>query len=641
MKKIYIITAVTLITAFLSFSNRKENGGDEYVLTYIEKLNNFNDRQLALLELIEKSNTNSATDIEKIREQINLCRIYLKGVDFWLRYLEPYTYKKINGPLSVEWEIEILEKFEEPHKVEGAGLTLAALYLDEENIKKDSLLQLVQLSINAAQYYHSPVMKNELQTGNNFYFCNRLYLLNLATIYTTGFECPDTARIIPELRSMLTDVGNIYDSYNLSFPSTQLSQEYLTLYKKMLTFANSQSSDFSRFDNFTFLKNYINPLFKLNQQLIHQFNLRTRSYVDYSLNNNNYTIFSKSLYTAQNPKGIYSNVKDEKILLEIKKIGKLLFYDPILSGNNKRSCASCHKPTEYFTDTTTSTSMQFNHKDLLLRNPPTLINALHNQLLMLDGKHAFLQNQAKDVISNALELGGDKKEVLKKILSCPEYNKAFTSFLKYSPYETEINLEHIVSAITLYYSKFSDHYSPFDAAMNENKDIDLHVKEGFNLFMSKAQCATCHFIPQFNGVKPPFVNSEFEILGVPEDTAFKKLSDDKGRFNVYPSDESLDAFRTGSIRNAEKTKPYMHNGVFSSLNQVIDFYNAGGGVGRGLKVDNQTLSSDSLRLTPTEKNNLISFIKSLNEEIEFDEPPAKLPSSKNKVLNKRKVGGEY
>jgi cytochrome c peroxidase len=177
--------------------------------------------------------------------------------------------------------------------------------------------------------------------------------------------------------------------------------------------------------------------------------------------------------------------------------------------------------------------------------------------------------------------------------------------------------------------------------MNGNKNISGDAKKGFNLFMSKAQCATCHFVPQFNGVKPPFIGSEFEVLGVPSDTTFKQLSADKGRYEVNPAVETMNAFRTGSLRNTQHTAPYMHNGVFKTMKEVIDFYDAGGGTGKGLVVSNQTLSSDSLHLTQVEKENLIQFMESLNESIVFETAPAKLPLSKIKSLNSRKIGGEY
>jgi cytochrome c peroxidase len=471
--------------------------------------------------------------------------------------------------------------------------------------------------------------------------CNRLFLLNLAAIYTTGFECPDTSMIIPELRSMMENVAETYQSFNASFPATPLPDVYINRFNDAVDFVRLQPDQYSAFDHFNFIKVYVNPLFLLNQRLINQYRVVSKSLIDYSLNKKEITIFNKALYNGQNAKGIFLRVSDPEALTSIQQLGKLLFYDPILSGNNLRSCASCHKPTEFFTDTVLASAPQFNRKDFLPRNTPTLINATFNHLLMLDGKHISLQNQTKDVITNPLELACTEKEVMEKVLSCNEYKNGFKALLKYTPQEKEISFEHVVSAITSYYATFSNYYSPFDEAMNANKPLNTAAQKGFNLFMSKAQCATCHFVPQFNGVKPPYIGSEFEVIGVPEDTAFLHLSNDKGRYEMNPATETLHAFRTGTIRNATHTAPYMHNGVFTSLTQVIDFYNNGGGAGRKLVIANQTLSADPLQLTTEEKSNLIQFINSLNEDIVFETPPQQLPVSKIKALNNRKPGGEY
>jgi len=623
------------------FSFKKNNSTNNYTIEYDTKITVFKARQTALLACIEKSDLGSKIDIETIRSQINNTRLALKSMDFWLRYMEPISYKKINGPLPVEWETEVFEKFEKPYKRDGAGLTLAALYLEEDTIKKEILLDLIRFSINATPVFTADSITSQLKEHHHFYLCNRLFLLNLAAIYTTGFECPEPNNVIIELKSMLADVNKTYFSYNSAFPNTKLPDDYMQLYANTIKFVKDQSLDFEKFDHFIFIKDYINPLFTINQQLIKEFNVISKNNVDYTLNKNSTSIFSKNLYNGQNSKGIYLRVNNPKVLAEIEKIGKLLFYDPILSGNNLRSCASCHKPTQHFTDTLSKTSLQFDRKTFLPRNSPSLINAQYNHLILLDGKHISLQHQTKDVITNPIELGSNEQEVLKKILSCEEYKDAFKQFLKYTPTEKEVTIEHVSSAITLYYGKFSKYYSPFDMAMNNKENLDEQAKKGFNIFMSKAQCATCHFAPQFNGVKPPYVGSEFEVLGVPKDTSYKALSIDKGRYGINPASEMANAFRTGTVRNATKTAPYMHNGVFRTLDQVIDFYDAGGGVGKGLHVNNQTLSSDSLHLSKDDKSNLLAFMRSLNENIEFDSVPAKLPASKIKNLNKRKVSGEY
>jgi len=257
---------------------------------------------------------------------------------------------------------------------------------------------------------------------NVFFLCNRLYLLNLAAIYTTGFECPGNDNIIPELRSMLAAVKNIYTAYNQSFPATPISPEYLDLYNKTIDFVNRQPGDFTQFDHFGFIKDYVNPLFAINQKLIVQYGVVSNSFNDYTLNNDANSIFDKSLYTPQNTKGIYSLVTDKDALSEIKAVGKLLFYDPILSGNNSRSCVSCHKPKQYFTDTSCATSLQFDRKNRLPRNTPTLVDVVYNHLLMLDGKHISLQNQGRDVMTNPKEMGGNEKEIVEKVLSCKEKN---------------------------------------------------------------------------------------------------------------------------------------------------------------------------------------------------------------------------
>lgn len=638
MKTFLVIFSLIAAVCCFSFSLREPK---EYKALYQQSLGDFKQQETILLTTIKTANLNDAAGKEKILQQIKICRIKLKATDFWLRYFEPVAYRKLNGPLPVEWETEVFEKFEPPYKREGAGLSIAEAYLEETDISKDSLSALIQTSLDSLQTFEADSITSQLNSHDHFFLANRLFLLNLSAIYTTGFECPDTSLVIPELASMLSAVKNIYTKFNASFPPYSLPDAYMNRYEQAIAFVNNQPQNFSLFDHFSFLKDYINPLFKLNQQFIHNYQVKTTNYNDYALNNECLSIFDKSLFLSQNTKGIFSLVEDKEILSEVKRIGKLLFYDPILSGNNNRSCASCHKPTEYFTDTSRATPIQFDLSDNLPRNAPSLINSVFNHLIMLDGKHISLQGQAKEVMLNHTEMGSGESDLLKKVMSCSEYKTAFKKFLKYTPEEKNVSMSHVVSAITFYYADFSQYYAPFDDAMNKNQALDIEAKKGFNLFMSKAQCATCHFVPHFNGVKPPYIGSEFEVLGVPADTAYKKLSDDKGRYGVNPAAETLHAFRTGTVRNSEFTKPYMHNGVFQTLDQVIEFYDVGGGAGKKLDVPNQTLSTDSLKLTPAEKNQLKAFLHSLNENIIFEAPPTSLPKSSIKAVNNRKVGGEY
>ncbi len=593
------------------------------------------------LKSIRSAIFDPGSDKKSLKEALHSCRTKLKAADIWLRYLDQNTYKLLNGPLPVEWETEVFEKTEKPYRRPGAGLSLAEQFLDDKNYSKDSLDKLISSAIHALPVYLADTTLKPLETADHFFFANRLFLLNLSTIYNTGFECPDTSAIIPELKEMMRDVKLIYADFNESFPDKKIDNEYLIAYDASLTFVSAQSDHFSAFNHFLFIRDYLNPLYALNQKMINRYNAQWTSVNDFTLSSECYSIFDKGLYRGQNYKGVYISVTDEKALAELAEIGKQLFYDPILSGNNKRSCVSCHKPEQLFTDTALATSKQFEEGKFLPRNTPTLVNVVFQHLLMLDGRLTTLQKQAKAVTTNPIEMGGDEKDILEKVLSCPAYKKVFTKYLKLTPLYSEVSIDHILSAITLFYGQFSFYYSPFDDAMNKKAAFGPELVHGFNLFMSKAQCATCHYLPQFNGVKPPYIGSEFEVIGVPGDSSFKSLSSDMGRFAIYPSEEMKHAFRTNTVRNSQYTKPYMYNGVFKTLDQVIDFYNTGGGRGKGMQVENQTLSSDSLKLTSDEKKSLIAFIQSLNEKIPPVTPPSELPRSSHKTLNERKVGGAY
>ncbi len=635
------ILVVLLCIIQLGLYSFRLDTNNAYPQQYQQKLQNFSTSLSELSTIIKQQKVISSQSITTIKSEIATSRIAMKKIDFWLRYLDPLTYKKINAPLPVEWETEVFEKYEKPYKRIGAGLTLAELYLDENNINKDSLLQLIQDAANACKTFAADSTFRLLQKPAPFFFCNRLFLLNLATIYTTGFECPNSQNILPELLQMLISVKEINETFEDTYPNYFLSPKYKKLFDEMIAFVEQEPKNANQFNHFLFIKKYVNPLFGMNQQMIRAYNVFPKSYNDYTLNANVNSIFDKQLYKGQNSKGIFTAINDEALLKEIKAIGKLLFYDPILSANGQRSCASCHNPNQFFTDTTVSTHLQFDGINKLPRNTPSLLNVQYNHLLMLDGKHFYLQNQARDVITSPTEMGTNENELLENVLSCKEYKDAFKKFIKRTPNYPTISIDHIAAAITMYYADLGNYTASFDDAINLNKQISQQSIAGFNLFMSKAQCATCHFAPQFNGVKPPYIGSEFEVLGTPKDVKFSALSEDVGRYKINPAQETMNSFRTGNLRNIAKTKPYMHNGVFSTLEQVIDFYDTGGGIGNGLKVENQTLSSDSLHLTKNEKQSLIAFMQTLNEDIPTQISPTILPISTIEKYKNRKVSGVY
>lgn len=614
----------------------QESDDTAYRDLYIHRLEILEDSLSSILQLLESG---EAWDKTSMMHQVERNRILLKSADFWLRYVDPIQYRKLNGVLPVEWEVEVFEKWEPPYRREGGGLFLAEESLSDEPSDPEALKGFFRNSLYALNAYKQDSNMRQLNDPGHFYFANRLFLQNLAVIYTSGFECPDTSRICSELLFLLHHTREIYAAYTKSYPPMGLSTDYMNLYFKMIFFVNSHQKSYSDFDHFVFIRDYVNPLHTLNAKRILELNLRSKSFQDYALNNRAESIFSKDLYRAQESLSLFKRAP-APVIRDLKILGEQLFHDPILSGNNMRSCASCHKPDHFFTDTLVATAMRFDQKGLISRNAPTLVNATTNHLVMFDGAHLSLKDQLKAVHQKVDEMNADEKTTMQELLSCPDYKKQLQLLVDKSSEET-MSFDHVAEAIIAYYTSFDTARSAFDLAMNGQKEMSSAAIKGFNLFMGKAKCATCHFAPHFNGIKPPYTGNEFEILGTPVDTAFTKISPDFGRYTVHPVPEMKNAFRTGTLRNVERTRPYMHNGVYNSLEEVIEFYDKGGARGRGHLFEHQTLSAEHLNLTALEKSQLIQFLKSLNEHVSLPVVKPKLPECRSQILNQRIPGGVY
>jgi len=144
-------------------------------------------------------------------------------------------------------------------------------------------------------------------------------------------------------------------------------------------------------------------------------------------------------------------------------------------------------------------------------------------------------------------------------------------------------------------------------------------------------------------VPPLYTDSETEILGVPATKENQMVDPDLGRFKSgFPADKAAiyqHSFKTTSVRNVEYTAPYMHNGVYNTLEEVIDFYNQGGGEGLGLAVFNQTLPPNALNLSKKEVKSLKAFMLSLSADLSKFQAPQELPAFEEAELKNRKVGG--
>ena len=328
----------------------------------------------------------------------------------------------------------------------------------------------------------------------------------------------------------------------------------------------------------------------------------------------------------------------------VAELGRLLFFDPALSANNLRACASCHQPGKAFTDGL-PLSQSFEPGKFLTRNAPTIINSVLQRKLFHDGRAFTFEDQAGRVMSNPLEMHNDFQTVADKLVHSSEYRSLFKSAFSGTE-DTAVTSRSILIAIAEYERTLIGMNTKFDKSISGREMLlNNDEVEGFNIFMGKAACGTCHFLPLFNSLMPPvYVETEWEIIGAPSAqlTNPRKLDDDIGRYAVIPVDIFRNSFKTPGLRNIALTAPYMHNGVFKTLDEVIDFYDRGGGIGLGYEVPNQTLPEDPLNLSPTEKFQLKSFLETLNDTISLNTIPGRLPEFEdNELLNGRKIGGDY
>jgi cytochrome c peroxidase len=295
-------------------------------------------------------------------------------------------------------------------------------------------------------------------------------------------------------------------------------------------------------------------------------------------------------------------------------LGKALFSETALSPSG-RSCASCHRPEKAYTDGLQS-NFSLQRDEHLPRNTPTVINAALQPVLFADSRVKYLEDQAHVVILNKHEMDGDIEQALQFINSSAKYTKLCNS--AFPGKKQQITQANIIEAIAAFERSLIKLDAPFDQYMRgDTLAMSAQQIQGFNLFIGKAKCGTCHFMPLFNGAVPPFYDrQDAEIIGVPASTSTinPRLDNDLGVYDLFHSELKRGAFKTPSIRNAAWTAPYMHNGVYQTLEEVIDFYDKGGGKGLGIKMQQQTLPEEKLNLTPTEKAALIAFIKALSDK---------------------------
>ncbi len=592
MKPTFYILAIA-ITILLFDSCKQEKINKEKIIaeTLLHQIDTFATHKDALLQAVKNNE-----DQKQLQQLFLQTRIAYKKIEWAAEYFSPIVSRRVNGAPVIEVERYSGQIFE-PAGLQVIEGFLFPVYDTTSRAKLVTQLQKLNEECDKYKIYFTNIAPLDWQV----YDAAKLALFRIETMGITGFDNALTLRSMEESAAVLQSLKEAMHYY-----LDENDTEHLEIkFNNAIQYLN-QHTDFNTFNRTQFIVEYANPLTIAITNLEKKQHVETITY-NRLLNQGAKTLFDANAFNVNaytpNPA---SYVSDQKIAL-----GKMLFFDPVLSGNNSRSCQSCHQPEKAFTDGLVSNTM-FNSTKRLQRNTPSLINAAFQPAQFNDVRAVLLEDQIDSVIHSKNEMYGSLKAAAKKLWKQDIYRQLFSNAYPVAG-RVKIDTIEIVNALASYVRSLTSLNSRFDTYMRGDQTaLNTQEIEGFNLFMGKAKCGTCHYMPLFNGAVPPmFMKIETEVLGVPETANGKTIDKDPGRYSSHNIPDLKHSFKTPTVRNATLTAPYMHNGVFTTLEEVIDFYDEGGGAGRGIPVENQTLPADLLKLTQKEKDALITFIKSL------------------------------
>jgi cytochrome c peroxidase len=547
--------------------------------------------------------------IDSLRRAFRRCRLAYKQVESFTEYFLPATSRLVNGAPVAEVEVEETKLFE------PAGLQVIELqlYPDPAPAAQDSAAR-GELRRQAGRLRRQ-VRSLQLSwadqefTDAHVFDALRQQVFRVVALGITGFDTPLSPRAtLPEADVAL---GALAATLRLYAPATNASKGPVAQLAAARATLRRQS-DFATFDRLAFIRNQANPLSRallaLEQQLgIAPFPGELRALCPETATLFDTNAFNPDFYTGN--RQWFNN--PAKVAL-----GRQLFFDPVLSGGGGRSCASCHQPSRAFTDGLALSATLSG--GTVRRNTPTILNAGLQAGQFYDLRAPTLENQAVDVVGSRDEMHGSLDAAAGRLARQPRYAAQFRQAFPEAaaaggPLVSPVRIQNAVAAYERSLVRLN---SPFDRYVRGDKGavLDAAAVRGFNLYAGRARCATCHFLPLTNGTAPPtFQDSEAEVLGVPERPGSRRLDPDEGRYTHTKLAPLRHAFKTPTLRNVALTAPYMHNGQYRTLDQVLDFYNQGGGMGLGVVVDNQTLPLDKLHLTPRDIADLKAFLVALTD----------------------------
>jgi len=582
----------------LMIPQKQENPATQIISAYFKKeAVGFFESSQDLVSAVNRIDPAQQETIRNARFALKKCRLHYKRISFFLEYFFHSEAILFNSPPKYEIEEPFME-YQEP---KGMQVIESWLYATRPATRKKAIRAQLQL-INQSAADLPALLYGFNATPEQVLESIKVECIRVMTLYITGYDAPLLKSGIEESLESLEAIKKIVNAYE---KAKIFSGDMSKAFDQAVNFLKS-NGNFDSFDRLFFITRYMLPL----QTELNTLTPSLESSSIAALNWNALNLFSSD---AINKNAFPRDGKTSDTVLI--NLGKLLFSEKGLSGDQSRSCASCHKPSAYFSDGL-ATNTSIDAKQRLPRNSIGLLYASYQYAQFWDGRAQSLEEQVKFVLQNKQEMNSDSNLMAKRISQKKLYRDYFKKI--WPETQNQISATLIAIPIAAYIRTLNPFSSPFDKYMaGDHSALTAAQRLGFNLFLGKAECGTCHFAPIFNGLTPPlFDKTEYEVVGTPMDGVdpMPEKDSDLGRYAFFPISFYKQAFKTPTVRNSAMTAPYMHNGGYKTLQSVVDLYDKGGGEGLGLHVPNQTLSPVPLHLTKKEKACLVAFMESLTDD---------------------------
>jgi cytochrome c peroxidase len=557
---------------------------------------------------------------EALAAQFLAARLAFKRTELLSAYYEPTTTRSMNGPA-----LPRVDEDEGPAVIvvpEGFQVIEEQLFANERASTEEAERARSETRnlINLVTRVQTTARQQQL-TDDRIFDAAKMEIARVVSLGLVGYDSPIAKYSLEEASASLESVHRAMLCFRDGADSVAwlpFAQAYTRALQRLASpqanVSRAQQLDrFNRFNRLEFIVAAANPLARSMSAVRNALRVgvpaATRAFRTVAA-----TLFDSAAFAAEAfaPPGAVAATESQVSL------GRALFFEARLSEDGGRACASCHDPARAFTDGHARSVGRSGRP--LLRNAPTIINAGLQVGSFYDLRTTYLEDQVADVLGNVDEMHGNPETAAARLLRDSVYRARFASaYPAREEAPTRAAGHQLRGAIASYIRSLTALNSRVDRALRgDTLALDADERSGFTLFMGKAACGTCHFAPLFNGTLPPtYRDTEIEVIGVPDSpvTRGARVDPDSGRARQTHAALHQHAFKVPGLRNAALTSPYMHNGVYRTLEEVVDFYNRGGGAGIGVRLEHQTLPREPLQLTARERYQLVRFLGALTDTV--------------------------